>query len=61
MYVYIMCPLYVKYFSLKKHRLKICDIQGQNVKAPSLAWTLSPMQGTHSNDKCPTKANVAFY
>ena len=56
-----MCHLYVKYFSLKKHRLKICDIQGQNVKAPSLAWTLSPMQGTHSNDKCPTKANVAFY
>ena len=46
---------------LKKHRLKICEIQGQNVKAQSLAWTLSPMQGTRINDKCPTNANVAFY
>lgn len=61
MYVYNMCYLYVTYFALKTHRLEICDIQEQNVKAPSLAWALSPMQGTHINYKCPTNANVAFY
>ena len=46
---------------LKKHRLKISEIQGRNVKALSLVWALSPMQGTHINDKCLTNACVAFY